>query len=107
MEIVTLSLISLGVLVVLLSFGVPLPYCFGGALLVMCSFGGGTMQGTMVWGFTQLANPVLLCIPLFVFAGTIMSESGIAASLLRFVNIRKLMYVRGEINSQPVLRNLQ
>ena len=87
MEIVTLSLISLGVLVLLLSFGVPLPYCFGGALMVMCSFGGGTMQGTMVWGFTQLANPVLLCIPLFFFAGTIMSESGIAASLLRFVNI--------------------
>jgi tripartite ATP-independent transporter DctM subunit len=55
--------------------------------MVMCSFGGGTMKGTMVWGFTQLANPVLLCIPLFVFAGTIMSESGIAASLLRFVNI--------------------
>lgn len=87
MDIVTVSLISLGVLVVLLSFGVPLPYCFGGALMVMCSFGGGTMKGTMVWGFTQLANPVLLCIPLFVFAGTIMSESGIAASLLRFVNI--------------------
>lgn len=87
MDIVTLSLVSLGVLVLLLSFGVPLPYCFGGALMVMCSFGGGTMQGTMVWGFSQLANPVLLCIPLFVFAGTIMSESGIAASLLRFVNI--------------------
>ena len=79
LEIVTVSLISLGILVTMLSFGVPLPYCFGGALMVMCSFGGGTMKGTMVWGFTQLANPVLLCIPLFVFAGTIMSESGIAA----------------------------
>lgn len=87
MEIVTISLIALGVLVVLLSFGVPLPYCFGGALMTMCLFGGATMQGTMVWGYTQLSNPVLLCIPLFVFAGTIMSESGIAASLLRFVNI--------------------
>ncbi|MFN2353773.1 MAG: TRAP transporter large permease [Desulfopila sp.] len=87
MEIVTISLIALGVLVVLLSFGVPLPYCFGGALMTMCLFGGATMQGTMVWGYNQLSNPVLLCIPLFVFAGTIMSESGIAASLLRFVNI--------------------
>ncbi|NNK12901.1 MAG: TRAP transporter large permease [Desulfofustis sp.] len=84
---VTISLISLAVLVILLSFGVPLPYCFGGALMTMCLFGGATMQGTMVWGFTQLANPVLLCIPLFVFAGTVMSESGIAASLLKFVNI--------------------
>ncbi len=87
MEIVTISLIALAVLVLLLSFGVPLPYCFGGALMIMCLFGGATMQGTMVWGFTQLANPVLLCIPLFVFAGTVMSESGIAASLLKFVNI--------------------
>ncbi|SDP23259.1 TRAP transporter large permease [Desulforhopalus singaporensis] len=87
MDIVTISLISLGILVVLLSFGVPLPYCFGGALMFMCSFGGGTMKGTMAWGFSQLANPVLLCIPLFVFAGAIMSESGIANSLLRFVNV--------------------
>ena len=87
LEIVTVSLISLGILVTLLSFGVPLPYCFGGALMNMVFLGGATMQGTMVWGFTQLANPVLLCIPLFVFAGTLMSESGIAASLLRFVNI--------------------
>jgi C4-dicarboxylate transporter DctM subunit len=87
MEIVTISLIALAVLVTLLSFGVPLPYCFGGSLMTMCLFGGATMKGTMVWGFTQLANPVLLCIPLFVFAGTVMSESGIAASLLKFVNL--------------------
>jgi C4-dicarboxylate transporter DctM subunit len=87
LEIVTVSLLSLGILVLLLTFGVPLPYCFGGALMTMVFFGGATMNGTMVWGYTQLANPVLLCIPLFVFAGTIMSESGIAQSLLDFVNI--------------------
>jgi tripartite ATP-independent transporter DctM subunit len=87
LEIVTVSLISLGILVTMLSFGVPLPFCFGGALMNMVFLGGATMNGTMVWGFTQLANPVLLCIPLFVFAGTLMSESGIAASLLRFVNV--------------------
>ena len=87
LEIVTISLISLGILVFLLSFGVPLPYCFGGALMTMVFLGGAAMKGMMVWGFTQLSNPVLLCIPLFVFAGSLMSESGIAASLLRFVNI--------------------
>jgi hypothetical protein len=38
------------------------------------------MSGNMLWGFQQLGNPVLLAIPLFVLAGTIMSESGIAAS---------------------------
>ncbi|MCP4119537.1 MAG: TRAP transporter large permease [Desulfobacteraceae bacterium] len=84
---VTVSLLSLGLLVLMLSFGVPLPFCFGGALMTMVFLGGATMKGTMVWGFSQLANPVLLCIPLFVFAGTLMSESGIAASLLQFVNV--------------------
>jgi len=87
MEIVTVSLLALGALVLLLSFGVPLPFCFGGALMTMYYLGDGAMEGTMVWGYSQLANPVLLCIPLFVFAGTIMSESGIAASLLKFVNV--------------------
>ena len=87
MEIVTVSLLALGALVFMLSFGVPLPFCFGGGLMVMVFMGGATMNGTMVWGFSQLSNPVLLCIPLFVFAGTLMSESGIAASLLRFVNV--------------------
>jgi C4-dicarboxylate transporter, DctM subunit len=83
---ITIPLIALAVLVVMLSFGVPLPYCFGGALMVMTLIGDATMKGTMMWGFTQLSNPVLLCIPLFVFAGSIMSESGIASSMLRFVN---------------------
>jgi tripartite ATP-independent transporter DctM subunit len=44
------------------------------------------MRGMVLWGVQQLGNPVLLAIPLFVLAGTIMSGSGIAASLLRFVN---------------------
>ena len=83
---IEISFLALGVLVLLLSFGVPLPFCFGGGLMVMVLVGGATMKGTMLWGFSQLANPVLLCIPLFVFAGTVMSESGIAESLLRFVN---------------------
>ena len=87
MDIVTVSFIALGVLVFMLSFGVPLPFCFGGALMVMVFVGDAFMEGTMVWGYSQLANPVLLCIPLFVFAGTLMSESGIAASLLKFVNL--------------------
>ncbi|SIO10744.1 TRAP transporter large permease [Halodesulfovibrio marinisediminis] len=84
---VEISLMAIGLLIVMLSFGVPLPFCFGGALMFMHLVGGATMKGTMLWGFSQLSNPVLLCIPLFVFAGAIMSESGIAKSLLDFVNI--------------------
>jgi tripartite ATP-independent transporter DctM subunit len=83
---IEVAFLAIGVLVLLLTLGVPLPYCFGGALMVMYFVGDVIMKGNMLWGFQQLGNPVLLAIPLFVLAGTIMSESGIAASLLRFVN---------------------
>ncbi len=84
---VEVAMLALGVLVLTLSIGVPLPFCFGSALMVMSLVGGVTMKGTMLWGFGQLANPVLLAIPLFILAGTLMSASGIAASLLKLVNV--------------------
>ena len=83
---IEIALLAIAVLVILLTLGVPLPYCFGGGLMVMYFLGDVTMKGNMLWGVQQLGNPVLLAIPLFVLAGTIMSESGIAASLLRFVS---------------------
>ena len=84
---VEIALLAIAVLVVLLTFGVPLPWCFGAALMVMSLVGGVTMKGNILWGMQQLSNPILLAIPLFVLAGTIMSASGIAASRLRFVNV--------------------
>ncbi|WP_343563547.1 TRAP transporter large permease [Kiloniella sp. b19] len=84
---VEVALLAVAVLVICLTLGLPLPYCFGAGLMVMYFVGDVTMKGNMLWGMQQLGNPVLLAIPLFVLAGTIMSVSGIAASLLRFVNI--------------------
>jgi len=83
---IEIALLSILVLVITLTLGVPLPWCFGAALMVMYFIGDVTMKGMVLWGFQQLGNPALLAIPLFVLAGTIMSESGIAAALLRFVN---------------------
>jgi tripartite ATP-independent transporter DctM subunit len=83
---IEVALLAIAALVILLTLGVPLPYCFGAGLMVMYFIGDVTMKGNMLWGVQQLGNPVLLAIPLFVLAGTIMSESGIAASLLRFVS---------------------
>ncbi len=84
---VEIAILGFVVLIFLLTLGVPLPYCFGAGLMVMTLVGDATMKGMMVWGFSQLTNPVLLALPLFVFAGTIMSVSGIAGSLLNFVNV--------------------
>jgi len=84
---IEIALLSVAVLVILLTLGVPLPYCFGAGLMVMSLVGGTTMKGNILWGIGQLGNPILLALPLFVLSGAIMSKSGIAASLLHFVNI--------------------
>lgn len=80
--------LALAVLVCLLVLGVPLPFCFGGALMYIVFAGyAGNMTGMFLWGFEQLVNPVLLCIPLFVFAGSLMAISGMAAALLEFCDL--------------------
>ena len=70
---IEIALIAIAALVVTLSFGVPLPWCFGAALMVMYYLGDVTMKGMVLWGFQQLGNPVLLASPLFVIAGAVMS----------------------------------
>jgi len=87
MEPVTLAVVSLAVLMLLLSFGVPIVFCFSGALAFMSIVGGVTMKGMMMWGLQQILSPTLLCIPLFIYAGSLMSESGIAKYLLEFVDV--------------------
>lgn len=87
MDPVVLSVISLAILMGMLSVGVPIAFCFGGALLFMSLAGDVTMYGMMMWGVQQILSPTLLCIPLFIFAGSLMSDSGIAKYLLEFVDV--------------------
>ena len=56
---IEISLLALGVLVFLLTLGVPLPFCFGGALMVMNLVGGTTMKGMMLTGFTPSTGIIL------------------------------------------------
>ena len=74
-------------LVVLLLLSVPLPFCFGGALLFMALFMDVSMKSLMVWDFNQMINTVLLASPLYIFAGLLMAGSGIAKRLLDFVDV--------------------
>lgn len=82
----TVVLLDVILLVVLLIMSVPLPYCFGGALLFMALFGDVSTKSMMLWGFNQMISPVLLASPLFILSGTLMGESGIAKRLLDFVD---------------------
>ena len=57
---IEIALLAIAVLVITLTLGVPLPYCFGAALMVMYFIGDVTMKGMMLWGVQQLGNPILL-----------------------------------------------
>lgn len=87
MELTTVILLDVAVLVILLILSVPLPFCFGGALLFLSIFGNVSMASMMMWGFNQMINMVLLASPLFIFAGVLMANSGIADKLLDFVDL--------------------
>ncbi|NCB42315.1 MAG: TRAP transporter large permease [Clostridia bacterium] len=82
-----LVLIDIILLVILLMFSIPLPYCFGGALAFMAIAGGASMRSMMLWGFGQMISPILLASPLFILAGLIMAKSGVAQHLLNFADI--------------------
>ena len=83
----TIVLLDVLLLVFLLMMSIPLPYCFGGALLFMSIFGGVSMKSMMLWSFSQIVSPILLASPLFVLAGLLMGESGIAKRLLDLADV--------------------
>ena len=80
----TLAIVGIDVilLIVLLMLSVPLPYCFGGALMFMALAGNVSMKSMMLWGYSQSIGTVLLASPLFIIAGTFMGGSGVAKRLL-------------------------
>ena len=82
----TVVAIDLIILVLLLVLGVPLPFCFGGALLFLSLFADVSISGLMIWGFGMITSLVILSAPLFFFAGAIMGESGIGKSLFDFID---------------------
>ena len=82
----TIVLFDILLLIALLMLSIPLPYCFGGALLFMAIFGGVSMKSMMLWGFNQIISSVLLASPLFILAGVLMGGSGIAQRLLDLVD---------------------
>lgn len=63
----TLAIVGIDVilLIVLLMLSVPLPYCFGGALMFMALAGNVSMKSMMLWGYSQSIGTVLLASPHF------------------------------------------
>lgn len=72
-------------LVITLLIGVPLPYCFGGALGIMVVFAGINTASLFVWGYNQMINATLIAGPLFILCGGFINKAEIAEKLLDLV----------------------
>jgi len=79
--------IAFGALLFYIIVGGGIPFCFGLASMVMEFVGGVNMKGILAQALYEISSPVLLAIPLFVYGGSIIGESGFAESLLDLVNI--------------------
>ncbi len=72
-------------LALLLVIGVPVPLCFAAAVLLLFLLGDfGSASFLVSAGFSQASSVVLLAIPLYIIAGNIMSQGGIATRLVDF-----------------------
>lgn len=76
-------LIDAFILIGLLFLGVPAPLCFFAAALFLFVMGGFPNPNFLVSsGFSKLSSLILLAIPLYIFAGGVMTSGGIANRLI-------------------------
>lgn len=98
----TLFIFNILILVGLLLLGTPLPYAFGGAVIVMVIFGDVPIISIILWGFNQITASSLLAVPLFILFGAIVSKGGIADKLLKFADLF-IGKIKGAIGTVVVL----
>lgn len=93
---------SLILICVLLIIGVSVPMAFGAVLMFIAFFGGHDVSGFMPTGHWKVSSLVLLAIPLFILAGSIMERGRIAAPL---VSLAELLvgHIRGGLSAAAVV----
>lgn len=70
-------------LVALLVIGVPVPLCFAGAVIFLLMFGDIPGAAFLVGaGYGKISSIVIIALPLYILAGNIMSQGGIATRLI-------------------------
>lgn len=74
--------LALLVLLVTLVIGVPIPLAFLASALSICITGGYDPSMLMMFGYNKTNSILLLTIPLFVLAGSIMDKGGIGEQLI-------------------------
>ncbi len=79
--------VDLAILIVLLLLGVPVPFCFMGAVLFMFILGGYDPMFIMATGFHKVNSMAVLCILFFILMGGLMGSGGIASRLVAISDV--------------------
>lgn len=82
----TLFILAMAVTVVLLLIGVPVAFAFGVGALLFSYITGSNISFLLPHGYNTVASFSLLALPLFIFSGFVMAESGISERILNFIN---------------------
>lgn len=77
-------ILDIVILIGLLVMGVPIPFCFAGAVMYLGLSTGMDMGQMMSSGVHSLSSITLLAVAAFILAGGLMNASGIAERLVRF-----------------------
>lgn len=77
--------LSVILLLVFLVMGVPVAFSFTAATVFLMVTLGYSPAFLMPYGYSKLVNPVLLCIPLFIIAGSIIRRGKLGDALISFV----------------------
>lgn len=74
-------------LLVLLCFGIPVPFAFFGTSMLLVFLGGYDTSFLLPYGYTKVSSYVLLAIPLFIMAGGIIERSDMGEKLVNFIEL--------------------
>ena len=83
----SIVLISLGILIVVLLLGVPIPLAFFASTLSIVLIGDYDWTFLLPYGYNKTSSIILCAIPLFVLAGGFMEKGGIGESLVNWVSL--------------------
>ncbi|MDL2226265.1 TRAP transporter large permease [Deltaproteobacteria bacterium OttesenSCG-928-M10] len=75
------------ILIILILWGLPIVFAFGGALLFAVVTMGLNVGALLPSGYSRLNTVVLLAIPLFIVAGGLMERGQLGEKLVKFINL--------------------
>lgn len=83
----TIVLLSVLILVIVLIIGVPIPFAFFASTLSIVILGGYDYAFLIPYGYNKASSIILVAIPLFILAGSLMEKGGIGESLVNLVDM--------------------